>query len=354
MSLGKFVRTTMKGVTINPMKKLLWIYAILIATFILYVVQYHTREVSSRAGGAHDGLRGEIGEKYVMVTFQSGMEYWKSSLKGFEDAAQALNVSVEYRGATQYDVHEQITVLEQVIAKKPEGIALSAIDPVRLTAAINKAVDAGIPVVLFDSGAPESRALSFLSTDNYNAGVTAARKMAELLGGQGEAAVVTLPGQLNHDERKQGFIDTLHKEYPQIRLQSVKDGRGDRIYSKLAAADILKEFPEVDGIFATEANGGVGVGEAVQEAEAAGKVKIIGFDTDKDTLDMVKKGAISATLAQGTWNMGYWSLQFLFHQHHGLAGPGGGTKAAASSLPRNVDTGITVVTGDNVEQFYAK
>ncbi|MCZ8519203.1 MULTISPECIES: substrate-binding domain-containing protein [Paenibacillus] len=337
------------------MKKLLWIYALLIGTFILYVVQYHTREVSSSAGGAHEGLRGEIGEKYVMVTFQSGMEYWKSSLKGFEDAAQALNVSVEYRGATQYDVHEQITVLEQVIAKKPEGIALSAMDPNKLTAAINKAVDTGIPVVLFDSGAPESKALSFLSTNNYNAGVTAARKMAELLGGSGETAVVTLPGQQNHEERKRGFVDTLTREFPAIRVVSVQDGRGDRIYSRLAAADILKAFPEVGGIFATEANGAVGVGEAVKEAGGPdGRVKIIGFDTDKDTLDRVKEGTISATLAQGTWNMGYWSLQFLFHRHHGVGEQDGGTPSPLPALPQHVDTGITVVTAENVEQYYAK
>ncbi|GJM69012.1 hypothetical protein HMSSN036_12280 [Paenibacillus macerans] len=130
------------------------------------------------------------------------------------DAAQALNVSVEYRGSTQRDVHEQITVLEQVIAKNRPASPSPPIHPSLLTATIDKAVDAGIPVVLFDSNAPGSKAYSFLGTDNYAAGVEAARKMAELAGGQGEVAVVTAPDQQNHQERTDGFAATIAAEFP--------------------------------------------------------------------------------------------------------------------------------------------
>lgn len=341
----------MKGVSL--VKKLLFIYALLIGAFLLYVYDYQFNASSSDRWG-DVGLRGEIEEKYVMVTFQAGIDYWKSCLKGFEDAAQALNVSVEYRGATQYDVREQITVLEQIIAKKPVGIAISAINPKALTSTINKAVDAGIPVVLFDSGAPESKAYSFLATNNYNAGVTAARKMAELLNKQGSVGVVTLPNQLNHQERTKGFQDTITKEYPEMNVVAIKDGKGDQLLSRQAANDMMKQFSDLAGIFATEANGGVGVGEADRTLESQSRVKIISFDTDKGTLDMVKEGTISATLAQGTWNMGYWSLQFLFHLHHGLTDPPNWQFSDVSPVPLNVDTGISVVTKSNVENFYAK
>ncbi|WP_166242580.1 substrate-binding domain-containing protein [Paenibacillus turpanensis] len=335
------------------MKKILFVYVTLAACFLLYFFQYHFRDHSDDAW-SQQGLRGEIEEKYVMVTFQSGIDYWKSCLKGFEDAAQALNVSIEYRGATQYDVHEQITVLEQIIAKKPAGIAISAINPGALTDTIDKAVEAGIPVVLFDSGAPESNAYSFLATDNYNAGVKAAHEMASLLGGSGKTAVLTLPNQQNHQERTRGYLDTVRKHYPELKVVAVKDGKGDSLQSKLTAIEIASEHPDVDGIFATEANGGVGVGEAVQLLPADERYKIISFDTDKGTLDLVKNGVISATLAQGTWNMGYWSLQFLFHLHHGISQSGGGGFSGDTPLPRYVDTGITVVTRANVEHYYAK
>ncbi|MGG6309468.1 substrate-binding domain-containing protein [Paenibacillus macerans] len=333
------------------MKKIWIVYLLLIVCFALYVLDYRSQSRMNDQWNS-GGLRGEIDEKYVMVTFQMGIDYWKSGLKGFEDAAQALNVSVEYRGSTQRDLHEQITVLEQVIAKKPAGIAISAIHPIELTATINKAVDAGIPVVLFDSDAPGSRAYSFLGTDNYAAGVEAARKMAELTGGRGEVAVVTVPDQQNHQERTQGFADTISAEFPGMSIAAVKNGKGDQVFSRQSAEEILQASPGIAGIFATEANGGIGVAEAVREYGKAGSgPKIISFDTDKGTLDLVKSGDIAATMAQGTWNMGYWSLQFLFSLKHDL---NGAQSPGAPGVPQQADTGITVVTRQNVNDYYAK
>jgi ribose transport system substrate-binding protein len=335
------------------MRKLLIIYTVLISVFMLYVYNYHFKP--EPAGPWDDrGLRGEMNETYVMVTFQSGIEYWRSSLKGFEDAAQALNVSIEYRGATQYDVHEQITVLEQVIAKNPAGIAISAIDPYELSDTINKAVDAGIPVVLFDSGAVDSKAYSFLGTNNYNAGVTAAHEMAKFLNEEGEVAVVTLPGQLNHQERTKGFQDTIMIDYPNIRIVTVRDGKGERLTSRETTEVIIEEFPNISGIFATEANGGVGVAEAVRLQKKTDEVAIISFDTDKQTLDLIENEMISATLAQGTWNMGYWSLHFLFHLYYDLTEPQVLPSSEVAPLPTYVDTGITVVTEENVANYYAR
>ncbi|MMZ64846.1 hypothetical protein D1872_272010 [compost metagenome] len=69
---------------------------------------------------------------------------------------------------------------------------------------------------------------------------------------------------------------------------------------------------------------------------------------------MIKDGTISATVAQGTWNMGYWSLQYLFHLQHGLTVPAPSPTAPTAPLPVTVDTGISLVTRQNVDDFYAK
>ena len=111
--------------------------------------------------------------------------------------------------------------------------------------------------------------------------------------------------------------------------------------------------PDLGGIFITEANGGVGVGDAMR-ALGNKRVKIVSFDTDKGTLDMVKDGTIAATMAQGTWSMGYWSLQFLFHMKHELVQPANWQTTSMSPLPIRVDTGINVVTRGNVDEYYAK
>jgi len=338
----------------GPVKKTTLLYMVLIAAFLAYAARHvYTNQVGEGSFRSEE-LRGELGENYVMVTFLSGIEYWKSCLKGFEDAAEALNVSIEYRGATQYDAREQITVLEQIIAKKPAGIAISAIDPDSLKGAIDKAVDAGIPVVLFDSGAPDSKAYSFLGTDNAAAGGAAAEQMAGLLGGQGQVAVITLPNQQNHDERTQGFQDAIRQRYPGMEVVAVEDDKGDAMIAKDLTKSLLKRYPNLAGVFVTEAAGGKGAGEAAAELERTGKLRVIAFDTDKDTLDMIREGRISATIAQGTWNMGYWSLQYLFHLHHDLTIPSPTASGDVSPLPVNVNTGISVVTPQNVDDYYAK
>ncbi|MGG1678448.1 substrate-binding domain-containing protein [Neobacillus sp. NRS-1170] len=336
------------------MKKLLFVYALLFGAFLIYLINFQSREVNTNLEGKPKGLQGTIDEKYVMVTFQVGIEYWKNVLKGFEDGAQALNVSVEYRGATNYDVNEQITVLEQVIARKPSGIAISAIHPNALNVTINKAIDAGIPVVLFDSDAPDSKAYSFLGTNNFNAGATAAHEMADMIKNRGKIAVITLPNQQNHIDRANGFKETIEKQYPDIEVVAVKDGKGNQLVSGQVVSDLLKEHPDLNGIFATEANGGVGVGEALINLRKDKQVRIVSFDTDKQTLDMVKDGTIDATIAQGTWNMGYWSLQYLFHLQHDLIRSQGGPYTSGNQLLPRMDTGITVVTRENVEKYYAK
>ncbi|MCA0756868.1 substrate-binding domain-containing protein [Paenibacillus sp. N4] len=337
------------------MKKLLFVYLILIGTLIAYLYMAFIREDDSGLLNETAGLHGQTDEKYVMVNFLTGIDYWKSGLKGFEDAAEALGVSVEYRGSTQYDVQEEVMVLEQAIARSPAGIAVSAINSEALNAAIDKAVEAGIPVVMFDSDAPDSKAYSFIGTNNYNAGVTAARKMAELTGGRGKVGIITHPNQLNHQERTRGFKETLSKEFPGLQLVGIMDGKGDQLVSEKMTRQLLEDNPELRGIFVTEANGGVGAGNAILREGKLDQVHIISFDTDKRTLDMVKSGTISATMAQGTWSMGYWSLMQLFHLRHELAAPiPDWQQTDVPPLPVNVDTGITVVTSANVDHFYAK
>lgn len=341
------------------MRKMLGVYAVLVVALIIYIVQYQVQETSS--AWKEQGMKGDINEKYVMITFQSGIEYWKSGLKGFEDAAGALDVSVDYQGSTRYDAREQAMIVEQAIAKKPAGIAISAIDSPLLVQAVGKAVDAGIPVVMFDAEAPGSKSYSFLATDNHNAGVIAAEQMAERTGGSGQIAIITLGNQQNHKDRSGGFEQAIREKYPQMSVVAVENDNGDAVLAEQLTADLLRKYPQLKGIFITEATGAYGVGSAVEQqiqSAAAGDRKhkpvIISFDTNKETLDMIRSGTIDATIAQGTWNMGYWSLQYLFHLHHGLTVPSPSLSGIVSPVPVRVDTGVSVVTRENVEDYYAK
>ncbi len=144
-------------------------------------------------------------EEYYMVTFASGIEYWKGCFKGMQDAASLLGVKAIYTGSPQDGVTQEATVLEQVIAKKPAGIAITCANADGLKAPINKAIAAGIPVVTFDSDSQSSGRYCYLGTSNRNAGSIAARYLGKLLGGEGEVAISTVIGQPNHEQRKAGF-----------------------------------------------------------------------------------------------------------------------------------------------------
>lgn len=323
------------------MKRYLWLGALIIVLAL------------TALAWAASPFVGDPKEEYYMVTFASGIEYWKGCFAGMKDAADQLGVKAIYTGAPQSDVNQQVTVLEQVIAKRPAGIAVTCSNPDGLRATIDRAIEAGIPVVTFDADSPLSKRYCYLGTGNYNAGAMAARHLAKLIGGKGEVAITTVTGQLNHEERKAGFMETLAREYPNVKVVNVGNDNNDQTRAATLVAGFLQAHPNLSGVFCTDALGGVGAATAVREVNKVGQVRIVSFDTDKGTLDLIKEGIIDASIAQGTWNMGYWSMMMLYSVRHNLVKPVDGWKAKGiNPLPGVVDTGTNVVTKDNVDAFY--
>lgn len=299
---------------------------------------------------------GQNNEEYYMITFQSGMEYWKGAYKGFQDAGKLYGIKTIYTGAIQYDVNQQVTVLEQVIAKKPAGITISCMNPDAFAAPIKKAITLGIPVLTFDADSPNSGRYSFLATDNEHAGYVAAQTLAKEIGNQeGEVAIITLPTQQNHEQRVDGFKKALETEYKNLKIVEIGNGKSDQTEAARVLAGFLQVHPNIKGVFCTDATSGVGAATAVKEANKVGKVKIVSFDTDRGNLDSIKSGIISASIAQGTYVMGYQSLNFLYQLRHGLINPIDNWKEKnINPLPAFVDTGVSIVTKDNVDSFYSK
>ncbi|MBV7272009.1 substrate-binding domain-containing protein [Clostridiaceae bacterium UIB06] len=300
-------------------------------------------------------LVGEKNEEYYMVTFHSGIEYWKGCYKGFEDAGNLYGIKTIYTGGLQYDINQEVTALEQVIAKKPAGIAVTCINPNALDAPIKKAIEAGIPVVTFDADSPRSGRYSFLATNNEYAGEVAAKTLNDQVGSAGgEVVIITFPTQQNHEERVAGFKKALETKYKNLKLVEVANAQGDQTEIAKMLGGILQIHPNIKGVFCTEATSGVAAAAAIKEANKIGQVKIVSFDTDKGTLDAIKSGVISASIAQGTYIMGYQSMNFLYEIKHGLIKSTDGSSKSSGPLPSFVDTGVSVVTKDNVDLFYTK
>jgi ribose transport system substrate-binding protein len=287
---------------------------------------------------------------YIEVSAAGGTEYWSDHKVGLKLAGDRLGVKTEYLGPANYDLEAMATALEGAIAKKPNGLLVVGFEPL-LVPVINKAVDAGIPVVCVDADLPQSKRIAFVGTGNYQAGFESGKLMAACLGGKGKVAVTSMPGAFNLQERVRGFRAAV-APHPGIEIVQVADTQGDTIAITQTCVALLQKYPDLAGIAAVEAIGGLGAATAVREAGKVGRIKIVAMDRSNEVLQNIKNGAIEATLVQQTILMPLYGLQILYNLNNTpLPIAKDNSKAGVSGAPVLVDTGVVVVDKRNCDYF---
>jgi ribose transport system substrate-binding protein len=297
--------------------------------------------------------KAQTNQTYYMVTFLSGISYWADAFRGMQDAAEFLGVEAVYTGTPEYDTTAAVRVLEETIGQQPDGVVLTVIQADALQPTIDSAIDSGLPLVTFDADSPLSKRYAFLGTGNYYAGVVAARYIGPLVQ-SGKAAVVTVPSQNNLAQRTQGFLDTLAAEFPDVISgdQFIVDNQNTSEQAATGLSALLQAEPDIKGVFSSNAQAAIGAAQAIREAGLSEQVAHIGFDFDEGTLDLIDSGQLGATLAQGTWQMGFWGLMFAYMVRNAKIESVSDWQAAGiSPLPPNVDTGVVVINRDN-SQFW--
>ncbi len=288
-------------------------------------------------------------ERYVFVASNVNLPYWQEAQAGLTDAAKQLGVKSELTGPEKFDPQEQLRAFQKVVESKPAGIMISVTRPELFQDAINAAIAQGIPVITVDSDAPNSRRVMFVGTDNFRAGGESAKRMADILKGQGQVVVITIPGQLNVDERLRGVNETL-KKYPGIKIVQAIDDKGDPRVANDNIAALLKAKAKIDGIISLEASGGSGAAEALHRLDV--KIPIVGFDKDPETLDWIDRDGITATVTQKPYVMAYYALKFADDLHHNAVHDFKDWRTApAPPMPTFVDTGTAVVDKSNAKAF---
>lgn len=325
---------------------------LLTALMVLGLCACGDQKETSDAAQEGSDVKAEVTDdgEYYMVTFQSGIDYWKGCYEGFEKAGQAKGLKTVYTGSTDGDFAGEVDVLEQIIAKKPAGIALTCVDPDALADVINKGVDAGIPIVTFDSDSPSSKRFTYLGTGNENAGAEAAAYMAEQIGHKGKVSLVYFAGSQNQEERAAGFENYMKENEPDIEVIQRVNGGETENEAASATASLIQANQDIAGLFACNAWTGLGVGTAVQEANKAGDVCVVAFDTDEGVLDYIEQNIIQGSVVQGTQQMGFWALEFLYAANHDSVISGWADKGLAA-VPATVDTGVSIATADNLDSF---
>lgn len=281
------------------------------------------------------------GAKPVFVMVPKGVHpYFEPVYRGFQAAAKKYGIEVEIDAPPRFDVNLQVKVVEDLIARGVSGIAISADDDTGLVKVVHEAMQAGIKVITFDAPAPSTEALTYIGTDNEQAGYDAGLRMARAMHYRGKLAV--LQGGLqatNLNLRAEGFKKALLRVAPEIQVVALVDEQGDFSESIIKTEELLAEFPDLAGIFSVSAEGAPSAATVVRELHRGGKLVIAGFDDLQDTLDGIASGLISFCVVQNTYRMGWLSVEELLAAERG------------EPIPKVIDTGIVIVDKSNLRTY---
>lgn len=294
-----------------------------------------------------------VDEHYYLVATNTKIPYWQTAKDGFLRIAREYRVKAEMIGPDTYDANAELSEFQRVAKlEKTSGILISAADASIMKGAIDQAVGAGVPVITFDSDVPTSKRIMFIGTNNYTAGQLAGRELVKRMNGKGNLVVFTMPGQLNLSERLKGYQDAF-AGHPAMKIVDTVDIKGDPRVAFDTANDMMqKKKKDVDGFICLEASAGQEVAEVLNRNNITDKV-VMAMDTNDDTLKWVKKGVIAATIAQKPFTMAYFGLEMLdvIHHHKPQTLDHDWAQDAFSIYPTFVDTGATLVTSSNVDNF---
>jgi ribose transport system substrate-binding protein len=304
--------------------------------------------LSASGCGRHSG-----NEVYTMIVTRSALPYWQTATAGFNKAAAQYGVKAKVVGPENYDPQAELTALHQAIAAKPSGILISVADVTLLQPEIDAAINAGIPVITFDSDAPGSRRLYFIGTNNLESGRVGARRVIEKLGGRGNVVFFTMPSQPNLEDRLKGFKEVFATR-PEIHIVDVVDTKGDARYAFdwTQEALVLTGDKRIDAFVSLEASSGKAIADALKQAKMTDRL-LVAWDVDPDTLADIKDGTIDSTVAQKPFTMGYIGLEALDQVYHNQPKSLSKDYSANSFSPYPVfiDTGTSLVDKANVDSY---
>ena len=256
-------------------------------------------------------------------------------------AATGKKIEVLYMASLASDAAEQARVVEDAIAKGADAIGISCNDPVACEAPINQAMDLRIPVMTWDSDAPNSKRLTYLGVDNYEGGKAAAELLVRFMGTEGKVALLSgVPGAFNLEERARGFSEAL-EAYPDIEIVTTVYCDDDINTGVQVVEDVMAEHPDLDGWFFVglwplfAERGSMPMWE---QAAKDGQLTTIVFDTLTIELEWLKDGYLQGLVGQKYWGWGYDTVNMLYEH-----------ATNDKTYPAFSDSGMDIVTRCNVD-----
>ena len=247
------------------------------------------------------------------------------------------DVEVLWNAPVTADELKQKEILESYITQRVDGIAISSLNGEFLADTINRAMDAGIPVITWDSDAPTSKRIAFYGVDDLASGRIMGEQAIALLNGKGKVALITSLGAANLQNRLAGVKEALAKA-PGIEVVETYDIKEDVIRCAEIIASGSRRYPDLAAWISV---GGwpVFTRNALASVDPS-KTKVISFDTISPALDILREGKVQVLLGQKYFGWGSESVRLLRDIKQGKNPP-----AAI------IDSGVDIVTRDNVDAY---
>lgn len=286
---------------------------------------------------------GTTGQRRIaVIPKETASVYWEGVRQGALKAAEEENVDISWNGPEiETDRERQIQIVNDSIAQNLDGIVLAPNDRKALVPAVEKIYAKGIPCVIIDSAVETDNYLSFMATDNHKGGVLAAKRMGEILGGEGKVIIVLwTPNSASTDARVAGFTETIAEDFPDIEIVDSKYASPPTLEKcREVAEDMLTKNAEVHGVFGCNATSAAGALHALRSPGQAGRgIKMVGFDAWPMLVEGLKNGEIDSLVIQNPYRMGYEGVKAII------------SKLEGKDVPKQVDTGVELVTKDRLAE----
>ena len=292
-------------------------------------------------------------EEYVWISCLSNQSMFVNSDQvGLKKFGEEYGVTVTVVGPTDYDIQGQAAAIDDVVARKPAGIMVIGMESA-LKGSIDKAIEAGIPVVTIDADVSDSQRLCFIGTDWYQVGVEHAKAVAEQIGGKGKTAIIMQKGTETQEDALRGYKETM-AEYPEIELIDAYSAEGSIETATQITTDVITANPDIAAISCFDGST-PGVGVAIKEMDKAGEIVATGQNAEPTQLQQLKDGYLTSIIGQKRELFAYYGGVVLYHYNHTTVSLTEDDQAAdISPVPSNIDTGLYLITADNVDNFLSE
>lgn len=259
---------------------------------------------------------------------------------GVERGGTTDKANVHFIGPVGADADKQISELESLMSKM-DGLAISSVSTDALSPVIDRIIAAGIPVVAFNTDNPASKRLVFAGQDLVQSGREAGKLMVKTLGGKGKVIITTIDAAAQWSiDREKGAREGLGEAKGIEIVQTVNTGTDPQaIYAAIENAMLAN--PDVTGILSLECCSTPAAGTWVERSNKVGQVKVVGFDLLDQTVELVQKGAIDATIDQAPEKQGFAAVDLL-------------VKFLNGEPVSTVDTGVGIYDKSNIDEVAKK